>query len=331
MVRRLPPRCCCAPGSAPAIAVAAGNLLLLPAICCRRRQHSRLLLWCCLHCCTAHACCHHLQDQCLFPCCSFIATWRFTPRHPHSKSIFVRYVLRLQMNYDGIATAVDNIYISLSHVRAADSRFKDQLATHFNQEYEPHDVGRVHAIIREFATLNGFAVHDLNQQVARTCTVDDLIKLYSTCVKLAMGQPMTLFYLAPDIASPHSLTVLEGLFAVRATLLSGRINILFRDRRGSSKMEIKCMRHKQYNICLFQNDNLILLNNCTMLEIKRELDVLITECPICLESLVDVTNGQIQKPSKCGHSFHQGCARKLVACPVCRETRMMREVGFTLI
>ena len=79
------------------------------------------------------------------------------------------------------------------------------------------------------------------------------------------------------------------------------------------------MRTKIYDLCLWQADNIVLLSNNTSDEMRRKLNDLVSECSICLEALVDQTNGSIVYPYRCEHAFHCFCVQECTECPLCRN------------
>ena len=218
-----------------------------------------------------------------------------------------------------------DIYADLRPVMK-DSRWKKSLETYFCHAYHPLDPHKVGDVIQEFASQHGFAVYDMTARLHKTRTMTDLVKLYSTCVKLAMAKPMTLFFIAPNLEIPFSLNVVEGLFALRTSLVTGSFNIFFQDRSDASDKEKKCMRGKCFNLVLFQDDNITTLSNNTVPEIHRQLECLVSECPICLELLCDINHGALSYPFECSHAFHHTCVVNCKECPTCRTKHRMKGV-----
>ena len=147
---------------------------------------------------------------------------------------------------------------------------------------------------------------------------------------MAAAKPKTLFFVLPNVNVPHSLTVLEGLFALRASMLAGSFRIFFRDRSGATKKEADLMRSRMYDMCLWQSDNIVLLVNNNADEMRRKLDDLVTECSICLEPLTDIAHGSIVYPYRCQHAFHSFCVQKCHECPLCRTAWKSRKTVFNL-
>lgn len=199
----------------------------------------------------------------------------------------------------------------------------------FNQQYVP-DVP-CDPIIADFARHNNFEMHDLTQQLTKVITMSDLVKFYSTCSKLAVAKPKTLFFITAKVEIPNSMSVLEGLFALRASLIAGSFHIFLRDYKNANKKERKCMRCKVYNMCLWQSDNILLSSNSNAIEIKRRLEELISECGICLEQLTDEQHGTIVYPFRCAHAFHCVCVKKCTECPMCRNRWKADGVVFNLL
>ena len=226
---------------------------------------------------------------------------------------------------DGMVfTSVTDLYAILKPHILNDSRWGEPIEAFFHQEYNPLDPGDIHDVIKEFASQHSFELHDMCAHLPRTRTVTDLAKLYSTCVKLAMAQPNKLFFMVPQLELPHSLNVVEGFFALRTSLTSGSFNVLFKNKRKATVKEKQCMRAKCFNLVLFQDDNVVTVSNNTVAEIRRHLDDLIGECPICLEPLADINCGAIAYPFKCGHAFHDACVTACQECPTCRTTHKMK-------
>ena len=207
-------------------------------------------------------------------------------------------------------------------------RWKQPIEAYFSHAYNPLDPCDVGGIIQEFASHHDFAVHDMT---ARLCkdkirTMEDLVKLYSTCAKLAVAKPRTLFFIVPNLEIPNSLSVVEGMFALRASLVCGSFNVFFQDKRNATNKEKKCMRGRCFNLVLFQDDNIASLSNKTIPEIHRQLEDLVAECPICFELLSDIKHGAVNYPFECGHAFHDKCVVECKECPNCRTTRRMKGV-----
>ena len=227
---------------------------------------------------------------------------------------------------DGIvSTKPMDLYAMLKHVMK-EERWKQPIETYFSHVYDPLNPRQIGDTIQEFAHEHGFAVHDMTPQVAKVHTMEDVVKLYSTCAKVGVAKPNTLFFMVPNLEVPNSLNVVQGLFAFRTSLVSGSFNVFFQDKRSATAKEKKCMRGKRFNLVLFQNDNIITLSNNTIPEIRRQLDNLVTECPICFELLSDINYGAVNYPFECGHAFHDKCVAKCKECPTCRTTAKMKGV-----
>ena len=228
---------------------------------------------------------------------------------------------------DGSIGKVMDIYNAIKP-RMKEDRWKQPIEAYFSHPYDPLNPCDVGSTIQEFASQHGFDIHDMT---ARLCkdkirTMEDLVKLYSTCVKLALVKPRTLFFMVPNLEIPNSLSVVEGLFALRTSLVCGSFNVFFQNKRNATNKEKKCMRGRCFNLVLFQNDNITSLSNNTISEIRRQLEHLVAECPICFELLSDIDNGAINYPFECGHAFHHKCVSECKECPNCRTTRRMKGV-----
>lgn len=227
---------------------------------------------------------------------------------------------------DGTAITIPDIYALLRESIAKDSRWTDIISTVFNQQFIPSDVQRG-KIIADFARDNNFQMCDMTTKLSRIQSMTDLIKFYSTCTRLALAQPNTLIFVISNVDVPHSLTVLEGLFALRSSLLAGSFRIFFRDRQNATRKEKQLMRTQVYDVCLWQADNILLLNNNTEHEMIRKLNDLVVECSICLDPLA---HGSIVYPYRCGHAFHSCCVQKCTECPLCRNNQKPRRIVFQL-
>ena len=236
------------------------------------------------------------------------------------------FILRGQMQ-DAYAVESKDIYDELRATIATQPQWSQPLADVFTQEYAPLPRKE---IIADFARENSFEVCDLTDRLSRVVTMTDLLKFYSTCSKLAIARPQTLLYVVPTLDAPHSLSVVEGLFALRASLLAGNFCIFFRDRKGATKKERTLMRTRVYDLCLWQSDNLVLLSNNTDDEVRRKLCDIVRECSICLDPLTDQANGTIVYPYRCGHAFHSDCVQECKECPLCRTPWKGRATVFML-
>lgn len=221
---------------------------------------------------------------------------------------------------------VTDIYHLLKPLMTDKNKWEQPIERYFHHGYDPMDPRDIGASIHAFATEYGFAIYDMTPQLHKTRTMKDLVKLYSTCVKLAQAQPKTLFFMVPNLEIPNSLSVVEGFFALRASLLAGSLNVFLQNKRDATKKEKKCMRGRCYNLVLLQSDNIITLSNNTILEIRRQLENLVADCPICLEKLSDEKYGAVYYPFECGHAFHDLCVSQCKECPTCRETKMMKGI-----
>jgi hypothetical protein len=226
-----------------------------------------------------------------------------------------------------IGTDPIDIY-ALMKPSMTEDRWKQPIEAYFSHAYNPLDSRDVCGAIQEFASQHGFAVYDMTAQLCKDKirTMEDLVKLYSTCAKLAVAKPKTLFFIVPNLEIPNSLSVVEGLFALRMSLMCGSFAVFFRDKRGATIKEKKVMRGRCYNLVLFQDDNITSLSNNTIVEIRRQLDDLVAECPICFELLCDINHGAVNYPFECGHAFHDKCVAECKECPNCRTTRRMKGV-----
>jgi hypothetical protein len=218
-----------------------------------------------------------------------------------------------------------DIYASLLH-HMSDDRWKESIETYFHHSYSPLDPDEICDTIQKFASQHGFALHNMTERLHSIRTMVDLVKLYSTCVKLAMVKPKTLFFIVSNLYFPKSLNVMEGLFALRQHLITGSFNILFNMKRGATDKEKRCMHGRCYDLVLFQGDNIITLSNNTIPEIYRQLECLVAECPICLERLSDVDYGSVHYPFACGHAFHHQCVADCKECPSCRTAHRMKGI-----
>lgn len=230
---------------------------------------------------------------------------------------------------DGTAITVPDIYALLRESIAREPKWTQSISAVFDQQYTPSDVQHSR-IIAEFAHKNDFQMCDMTPRLSKVQSMSDLVKLYSTCSKLALAQPKTLFYVLPDMDTPHSLSVLEGLFALRLSLLAGSLRIFFRDRKDATPKERGLMRTKVYDLCLWQSDNIVLLSNNTENEMRRKLSDLVVECSICFESLTDISHGSIVYPYRCEHAFHSLCVQECTECPLCRNNWKPRRTVFRL-
>ena len=230
----------------------------------------------------------------------------------------------------GAATTVQDIYAELRETISSDSRWSRLLSQVFNQEFVPSNVPRAD-IVAEFARDNGFHLCDMTTRLTKVQSMSDLVKFYSTCTKLALAQPKTLYFIVPDVDASHSLCVLEGLHALRASLLAGSFSIFFRDRTNATTAQMKVMRTRKYDLCLWQADNIVLLSNCTEHEMRRKLNDLVAECSICLEYLTDMVNGSVVYPFRCEHAFHSRCVQTCAECPECRNKWKPGRTVFKLI
>lgn len=224
-----------------------------------------------------------------------------------------------------IGTGPIDIYAMMKPLMT-EERWKQRIEAYFSHSYNPLDPRDVSGTIQEFASQYGFAVHDMTARLDNIRTMEDLVKLYSTCAKLAVSKSKTLFCLVPDLEIPNSLSVVQGLFALRASLVCGSFNVFFQDKRGATKKEKEVMRGRCFNLVLFQDDNIMSLSNNTILEIRRQLDDLVVECPICFELLCDINHGAVNYPFECGHAFHDKCVAECKECPNCRTSRKMKGV-----
>lgn len=225
-------------------------------------------------------------------------------------------------------TAEQNLYASLRGHHQTDLRWKQPIAKVFCQEYTPRDSEDTISLVQTFARDHGFDIEDRSKNLGQVQTVADLLKLYSVLVKLAIGRPKTLFVLVPVVEVPTSLSVLEGMYALRMALLAGDFDILFR----TSKTNLT--RTRRYDLCLFQADNIVLASHQTSAELRRTLEDLVSECPLCLEPLTDDSCGQIVIPFKCRHAFHNRCIATLKresGCPTCRQVFLSKGVVVSCI
>lgn len=208
-------------------------------------------------------------------------------------------------------------------------RWSQHISKVFNQQYVPGLP--CDPIIADFARHNNFEMHDLTQQLTKVITLSDLVKFYSTCSKLAVAKPRTLFFITAKVEISNSLSVLEGIFALRASLLAGSFRIFFRDYKNATKKERKTMRSKVYDLCLWQSDNILLSSNSSDIEIMRRLEELVSECCICLEQLTDEQHGSVVYPFRCEHAFHSSCVKMCSECPVCRNSWKADRVVWNLL
>jgi len=230
---------------------------------------------------------------------------------------------------DGDAGTVLDIYDALRGGMAGDARWSTPISEIFNQQYAPGDVP-CDQIIADFARENAFDMCDMTDKLSNVVTMADLVKLYSTCSKLAIAKPKMLFFVLAKLQAPRSMSVLEGLFALRAALIAGNLSVFFRERKNVTKKEKQLMRTRAYDLCLFQSDNIVLLSNNTADEMRRKLNDLVAECSICLEPLTDVKGGSIVYPFRCEHSFHSSCAQECHECPLCRNSWAAKRTVFEL-
>lgn len=230
---------------------------------------------------------------------------------------------------DGEAVEIADLYHSLRHRVASDSRWSQPISETFNQQYVPSDIPCAQ-IISGFAHEHEFEMCDMTSKLSKIVTMADLLKFYSTCSKLAMAKPRVLLFVLASVDVPHSLTVLEGLFALRGSLLAGNFRIFFRDRRNATSKEKQVMRTKVYNLCLWQADNILLLSNNDADEMRRKLNDLVCECSVCLEALTSLANGSVVYPFRCEHAFHSSCVKDCTTCPLCRNRWKPRRVVFRL-
>jgi hypothetical protein len=207
-----------------------------------------------------------------------------------------------------------------------DHRWNQSIDTYFYYAYDPHDPDETEKVIQKFALSHGFELYNMTARLDKIRTMVDLVKLYSTCVKLAISKPKTLFFMVPNLEFSNSLSVVEGLFTLRKSLVSGSLNVFFKDKREATTNEKKCMRGGRYDLVLFQDDNIVTLSNNTMLEIHRQLECLVAECPICFELLSDINYGAINYPFACGHAFHHQCVAMCTVCPTCRTIHKAKRV-----
>lgn len=226
--------------------------------------------------------------------------------------------------------AMTDIYASIKPVMN-EKRWRQPIEAYFSHSYNPLDPCAVRDIIQEFASQHDFATHDMTVPLCKdkVRTMEDLVKLYSTCAKLAMAKPRTLFFIVPDLEIPNSLSVVEGLFALRTSLLCSSFNVFFQDKRRATAKEKKLIRgrrFKRFNLVLFQDDNIASLSNHTLPEIRRQLEDLVAECSVCLELLTDINHGAINYPFECMHAFHDKCVASCKECPKCRTTCKMKGV-----
>jgi|MDSZ01.1.fsa_nt_gb hypothetical protein len=222
-----------------------------------------------------------------------------------------------------------------------DPRWKTLVTECFTHEYVPHDVSATRTVLREFAEQHGFELCERSSNLARLVRLRDVLQFYTTLTKLALQQPKKLLALLPDVEEvPNSLGAIEGLFALRAAILAGNMSIFFREWAALSPTERLCLRGRRYDLVLFQADNIVLASSKSHEEIRRDLDSLVSECPVCLDPLTDERNGLVCYPFKCMHALHSQCAKDSgvskgpdkPACPVCRvEHRPKKSAKFTLL
>lgn len=244
---------------------------------------------------------------------------------PVTPWILQRRRLARALMADGTMFDTIDIYASLLH-HMSDDRWKQPIERYFHHSYSPLDPDEIDDTIQKFASQHGFVLYDMTERLHGIRTMVDLVKLYSTCVKLALLKPKTLFCIVSNLRFPKSLSVMEGLFALRKYLVSGSLNVLFKKKGGATDKEKKCMHGRCYDLVLFQSDNIVTLSNNTIPEILRQLECLVTECPICLERLTDIDYGSINYPFACGHAFHYQCVGQCNECPTCRTTHKMKGV-----
>ena len=230
---------------------------------------------------------------------------------------------------DGEYIDVLDIYAHVRGAIALRSEWTRPLSEVFTQQYVPSDVPR-DEIVAEFAHQNEFNTCDLTERLSKVITLIDLLKFYSTCSKLAMAQPNKLIFVVSNVDIPHSLSVLEGLFALRLSLLAGSFCIFLRDRKNATRKQKALMRTQVYDLCLWQADNIVLLSSTDADEMRRKLNGLVDECSICLEPLINQAHGTIVYPYRCEHAFHSSCVHECTACPLCRNHWKPRRAVFEL-
>jgi hypothetical protein len=228
---------------------------------------------------------------------------------------------------DGTAIKVTDIYDMFRHCLSTQSRWCIPIPEVFHQQFSPNGVQCVD-VVAGFAREHKFETYDMTDRLSKIHTMADLVKFYSTCCKLALSKPNTLFFVAPTLDVPHSLTVVEGLFALRASLIAGSLHIFFRDRKNATPREKELMRTRVYDLFLWQADNIVLLSNNTTDEMRRKLSDLVTECSICLEPLTDTTHGSITYPYRCEHAFHCMCVEACTECPLCRNAWKSKKIVY---
>ena len=220
-----------------------------------------------------------------------------------------------------------DLYQSLSHHFNKDTRWRQSVHTVFCQEYAPRDPDQTRDLLKRFASEHGFEPEDRTTKLNSVHTVCDVLKLYSVLVRMAILRPNVLFFVLPDVQVPASLSVVEGLYALRMALVVGDIDIFL---RKAPKTHVT--RTRRYDLCAFQADNIVLSSNQTWGELLRSLEDLVGECPMCLDQLTNVTCGLIVYPFKCHHAFHHDCIKQVMgadgeaACPTCREVHKAKGV-----
>ena len=226
----------------------------------------------------------------------------------------------------GVLVEEQNLYRSLlGHIQRDPARWDRPVHAVFCQEYAPQDPDETRGVLREFADEHGFELEDRTAKLGHVRTVRDVLKLYQVLVQLATMRPGTLFFVVPDVHMPTSLSVVEGLYALRLSMLAGDLDVFL---RNAPKTELT--RTRRYDLVAFQSDNIVLAANQSRSELSRSLADLVGECPVCLEPFTDASCGPIVYPFRCRHALHHPCFKQAYkatdACPTCREVRAVKSL-----